>query len=118
MSPKLGVSGAGGEGTKMVFLTSLRPRLIVGLRGVTTCCIDMSAITDQRASRGLTARKVLATFERADCALSSSSLIGSFRMSSLNCGSVSLPLVSISLTAMAEVPPYDNEASSSVCELS
>lgn len=46
---------------------------------------------------------MLATFERADCALSSSSLIGSFRMSSLNCGSVSLKFVSVSLIIMLGV---------------
>lgn len=43
-SPRLGTSGAGGEGTNMVFLTSLRPRFIVGFRGVPTCCILMSAV--------------------------------------------------------------------------
>ena len=34
----LGTSGAWGEGTKIVFLTSLRPRFAVGFRGVATCC--------------------------------------------------------------------------------
>lgn len=45
-SPNVGVSGAAGEGTKTVFLTSLLPRLTVGLRGVTTCYIHMSIIYD------------------------------------------------------------------------
>lgn len=37
-SPRPVISGACGEGTNTVFLTSLRPRLAVGLRGVAVCC--------------------------------------------------------------------------------
>lgn len=37
-SPKAGRSGGCGEGTKIVFRTSRRPRLADGLRGVATCC--------------------------------------------------------------------------------
>lgn len=37
-SPRPGISGVLGEGINIVFLTSLRPRFKVGLRGVATCC--------------------------------------------------------------------------------
>ena len=37
-SPEFGRSGTGGDGTNTVFLTSRRPLLAVGFRGVATCC--------------------------------------------------------------------------------
>lgn len=37
-SPSAAVSAGCGDGTKTVFLTSLRPLLAVGLRGVGICC--------------------------------------------------------------------------------
>lgn len=69
-SPKGGRSGGCGEGTKIVFRTSRRPRLADGLRGVATCCaccIQMSGYkTGLHLWRGLTARNALATLENAD----------------------------------------------------
>ncbi len=86
-SPNAGRSGGCGEGTKMVFLTSRRPRLAEGLRGAVTCCAcynHVSRYEDISVLGGHTARKVLATLENADWASPSSSGIGSFRMSSFN----------------------------------
>jgi hypothetical protein len=61
-----------GAGTYMVFRTSLRPRTVPAFRDGVVSVDD---------------RRVLATFDRAACAsAASSSRIGSFLMSSLNCG--------------------------------
>ena len=65
----LGTSDTWGEGTKMVFLTSLRPRFAVGFRGVATCCacydnVNKAALQDDIGR--LTARNLLATLDSAD----------------------------------------------------
>jgi hypothetical protein len=87
VSPMLVSSGVGVFGIKIVFLTSLRPLTVPAFLVDIACCISLIGvhyIVGQWCS--LTARSVLATFAKAASASPSSSWIGAFRISTLNCG--------------------------------
>lgn len=77
-----------GFGTNMVFRTSRRPLKVPSFRcaGPTGAFFTI-LVTVKRYRKQLTARKVLATLDRAACASPSSSRIGSLLIFSLNCGS-------------------------------
>lgn len=84
-SPILCNSGAAGLGTKMVLRTSRRPRRVdARLGGAACCCIVSSGFPIYQNVH--TARKVLTMFAIAASASPSSSWMGAFLISSLNCG--------------------------------
>lgn len=87
ISPMLVNSGEAGLGKNMVFLTSLRPRRVPDRLGCAACYSrSASGYFFPQGSKAHTARKVLAMFAIAAFASPSSSWIGAFLMSSLNCG--------------------------------
>ena len=102
-SPMLVNSGEPGLGKNMVFLTSLRPRRVPDRLGCAACYSTSASGDICQGSKQHTARKVLAMFAIAACASPSSSWMGAFFMSSLNCGGM---LFSIGMLEKVNIPSH------------